>query len=145
MAKHDLKANRIQVAAVENREQERIFSENKLAYTQQQQLTGLDLVYRDWVVDFVGEDEFEKGVKKTTFEISGQQSHVLNWQAPVVDFDGQSYADVYGDFANIEIWQDTGSGEYFQVQGNISMTVLDGMADTYTIELDNFNTIIIIF
>ncbi len=145
MAKHDLKANRIQVNTLETKEQEKTLVNNVLMYNEEKVLESLDLVYRKWVEDLVNQSlpEFEYQRQKYIIEVSGEESISIDWLEPRSDLDDGSLADFYGRFPKIELWQKSGSN-FFQVQGNISMSVDNDQADEITIELNNLETIILI-
>lgn len=145
MAKHDLKANRIQVNTLETKEQEKTLVNNVLMYNEEKVLESLDLVYRKWVEDLVNQSlpEFDYQRQKYIIEVENEESITIDWHETRSDLDDGSLADFYGRFPKIELWQKSGS-DFFQVQGNISMSVDNDQADEITIELNNLETIILI-
>jgi|SRR5690625_335432 len=81
--------------------------------------------------------------QKYVIEVSNEETISIDWLEPRLDLDGGSLADFYGRFPKIELWQKSGN-DFYQVQGNISMSESNGQANEITIELNSLETIILI-
>lgn len=143
---HDLKAFLIQLRELENKETSKIISKNVLEYNSEFDLDALDLVYRKWVEDYVNTSlpNYDPAAQKYIIRQSGVSSYSFSWQSNVPELGG-AFADFYGDYPCIDMYQKSGS-VFYKVEANVSFTIdaSNNQADIVTVQLDNLETILII-
>lgn len=83
--------------------------------------------------------------KKVSLTVTGQPSISINWKTDIPSGETQTYQELFGDFGTFQLFQDpAASGNYSLQQPIVNMTLDAGTANVYTIQLDNFNSILLI-
>lgn len=150
MAKHDIHGRRLQIEQISHADQSdddlRILVQRILRYDASlasKVLTGLDLVYADWVFAVM------EGVSQSIALIESSSSVSIDWQNDIApDEDGDpgtiTFYESFGDTPTIQVWLETSANNYSLEVVPVTMTFSAGSITTVNIDTSNIPARIII-